>query len=1665
MHLLRRTLSLLTLFLPLTLVLVFGLLALRRFYLTVQGYRVSILQTEVARALGREVKVGSIRIAGRYVYLEDVQVSEKGVPVAAGRIAGARRVVMDFDLRKILLEKDRCVPRFADVWLENPVVHISRDREGRWNFEDLIKPLPERPTRPIAGRIHVVEGTLLYDDEALPRHPKRPATPFQARLTHISGLLRIGPNNVYAWFATAHDADGRLQRAEVNGSYEANKGRLFLKVVADRVDIPRLARRVLPPDTQVAGFASGQLTLVWTPEMRGNVPADLQADFQIEGGTLTSSRLGEPVSNIRGTASLTGVGAEVNLEAEFAGSKLRVAGTIAGLKNPLLRASVKAANLRLQRLLAAAKLQRRFPELRRVQASADLHLQASGPMDNLAISATGPLTVWGHLPDGPILPRPARLQYALSGNAKAPSLRITGILPQVRYDRFTAHNLWLAGVYTGRQAVADFQVQVAGGNVTGRVEIMPQGKQTRYALLARARRVDLARLPQEADRSVGGIVDIDLRAQGQWDKHLPDGMAKVNVYGLKYDKLAFDRVHAFLRSTGDVVRIDPLTVQAATGIATADGYVDIAQKRLNLHFEADQINLSHLPLVELEDRRLPPRGYVYVRDGRVTGSWEDPTVEAMLHAFQLGVEGLAVDYARTHVRGNKTALEIEDGLALRLPASARFSGTIRQLLEEKPQLALTADFNNLEVRDLARLTGSTIAIAGTARGHVQIEGDMAKPYIAISPLTVETASIGFVDFDRMSGALRFDPFQADGTWFLSGFEAMSEKMRVAASASLTSDGRFAIRDVSLDADLDLLKPYVSEYATVKGRIDATGHLEGAFREGEARDLLGSLSLQTTELTLNNQQLGELQGTVDIHGDTLSSNDLALGTREAGIYLAPPASDSLPAFRYDRKQNTFVLDGRVRALTIENLRNLLLQSPYLARTSEKESPEGLEQVFRPFTGALNGVFHVEGPLHNPEAKISWSGEELLFDGQPVQQFTGTALLNRKVLTLEQATLKARDAALTVDGTLVWNQSLFGTLELDNFTLDQLQRWLPGRKELEALKGTVDKIDVQIAGTPSSPELIASLNFSNVQWQDERVLGGRKIAVEDVSIARAVIKEGRIEAQDIQMALRGPQPAFTEATPDTHGEEAPRYEAHASGSIAFSWQTPHFGEDPALNFNISLRNQGLGILTAFVPTATSELDGTINASFTWSGTLKNPVLEGSLEVNADRLRFAGMTTVISDLHAAFALTGDSLRVVRNEQTGQEKVTARLQVINPRNRNAIVTSEPIEMTGDLALRPEVSRPGFRITTERAIFAESPLPLIGSGRAAAELATSDLSVKGTVFEPLIRGTLRVIKPRYIGQADFRMPDPAKEALAGPPLPIKPKFDLKFITEDPVRISATQLAASVRTSTEEPIALTGGLDAPSLTGTLLIEKGTLLFPTARFSIQPGGHVSLRYPYYSVGNFTEPILGVLLNVRATTRLTARSVTGVMRRYTITVEAEGPLYSSAPLQVQTPDEFTPGLPGARGLRLTFTADPPDLALSPAGLERRVIGLLGGQEAIEGLFSQRPDVGTIIGQQLTEVLTGSILPEWFERSGIAGALGLEELTLEYAGLNIGAVRLSGHLTDRLEISYWRRLVGANIPLSDQTWLLKLSYRLGSRTQFSWTRDDRNTNAFLLEGVFRY
>ena len=129
-------------------------------------------------------------------------------------------------------------------------------------------------------------------------------------------------------------------------------------------------------------------------------------------------------------------------------------------------------------------------------------------------------------------------------------------------------------------------------------------------------------------------------------------------------------------------------------------------------------------------------------------------------------------------------------------------------------------------------------------------------------------------------------------------------------------------------------------------------------------------------------------------------------------------------------------------------------------------------------------------------------------------------------------------------------------------------------------------------------------------------------------------------------------------------------------------------------------------------------------------------------------------------------------------------------------------------------------------------------------------------------------------------------------------------------------MTAEVRTNETEPVRLTGSLDSPRLTGKLTIEQGSMVFPTARFTIDRGSEIELRYPFYAVAT-SDPSLGIVLDVTARTRLSATSdISGQRRRYTIIVEARGPLNDNAPLQITDTTDPTVNPFNYRGLRLTF-----------------------------------------------------------------------------------------------------------------------------------------------------
>ncbi len=1809
----RRTLVTILLLVPLAILVGLGVLMVRKFYRGAERDLAPILAAEATRALGHEVTVGKVTLKGGHAYVDDVRVAEGRTLAERGAIAVARQVIVDFDLRTILLTRKLPTPLFGNVMVLDPVARATRDSRGVWNFQDLFKPRPG-PTQPSpVGHVTVVNGIIDYSDAALPRNPKRPLTPVNARFYSVGGDLIFNSDKSVNWEVSGTGTAGKFQSTHVLGSYEPNVKRLFLRVQATGFNMPLLAR-LLPPDVNVtSGLATGRLTLLRSPETvarKTGWPVDIQANVNIASATVVSTRFHEPVQQIGGGATIANDLVTLRLDSGFAGSKLHTEGTVIGFQNPWLNGWATGSGVDLQRALTALNLDARYPALKplmQLQAKADIRADVRGPLNNLDVRASGPVAITGSLGGGVMLPQAGQVQVAFSGPITAPKVVASGMLPRVRFQGYEARRVFASGVYTPTRAAVEFRGEAVGGKITGRAEIVPDGSRTRYLVVARARGVDLSRIPLRlsgasaavlrggSPEKLFGRANADITAQGRLDQRVPSATAEVQALGLRYAGWDADRVRARLRTAGDLVYVEPLVVRDDMGDAIVRGTIDTRTNRLDLRLEAERLDAARFTVLQdsgsepgKSKNQTPLEGLAYLRDGRITGTIGDPQFAARLTAYGVKADRFGFDFAVVEVSGTRESLTIRDGNIYRFPAVAAISGLVHRPFGRNPTLSLVGDFKDLEMQDLVQLTGSNLDVSGTASGAVQIVGLARSPEISAPQISIADARVGDYDFRSITAGLRFEAQEAGGTWHLDDFVAtrlrtnpkLADMTTIRGSASIDGAKRFRLAARATNMDLDLLAPYISDFVAVSGvgEVSADG-ITGVLQDGRAADLMGKLTAGTRGLTVNGVSLGDLHGlspdkpaTLALNGDTVTSDDIAIGTAASGITLVRrDAGRPALYYNYNQADERLSVSGDLRSIEFEKLRHALAKSPYLAAHPESPAAKYLGPTIAPIEGTLGGSFIVSGTTLNPLTDFSWFSERARIEGQDIQTFEGRIVFDHDTITLSgrngktDATLHADETVANAHGSLrltKGSEQIVADADVNSLPLSLLDRWFPAHPILKDLSGTADSIQIQARGVPSNPSLVLSGLVRDIVWIETQATPiapaipasipkasaavsspaatasppvrasqrtfvtrhdlngkpiqlettGREFRVRRLDASTIYINDpanpNKLRAEDIHVTLDEQSSAPTAGAPANRqpppkppatGPQPPRtpvnYVIYGAGEMDFDWQNLDALSDPNVDFRVRIPEQGLGLLAALTPTtrhdtpddltATSDLAGTIVANVRWRGTLKEPIIRGNVLVNADHIRVARMTTQLKNLKADLVFTDDALRV--------REFSTQTQVINPKTGAAVRTSDPatpLRITGELPLRnnvamtprlqvwpPRITGSSLHVTGANLRLAEAPLPGLASGRLVADDLFTDLNIGGTIFRPVVRGTIG------ISQADFRAPDNFGLASRPSAAFAAPIFDLSFVVGKNVRIGASQLTATVHTEPGAPVTLRGDVlakDSINLAGNLIIDKGTLNLPTARFVVQRGGTVALRYPSYdftggvaSAGS--EPALGIVVNLAATTRLTATSINGARKRYTITVDARGPINTSAPLRIGEAGSAGAGLLGERSLQLTFKTDPNDLALSSAGLQQRIVGLLGGQDAIESIFSRSPDVGRLLRTQLTEALSNSFLPELFERLGLGHALGLEEFSIDINELNAFTLRVSRQLFGPLYATYTRRLSGSTASgtagsLENYGWEFKLSYRfpitlLQTNFQFSYSIDDQRTNAYLLEGVFKF
>jgi hypothetical protein len=324
-------------------------------------------------------------------------------------------------------------------------------------------------------------------------------------------------------------------------------------------------------------------------------------------------------------------------------------------------------------------------------------------------------------------------------------------------------------------------------------------------------------------------------------------------------------------------------------------------------------------------------------------------------------------------------------------------------------------------------------------------------------------------------------------------------------------------------------------------------------------------------------------------------------------------------------------------------------------------------------------------------------------------------------------------------------------------------------------------------------------------------------------------------------------------------------------------------------------------------------------------------------------------------------------------------------------------------------------------------------------------LRIAGDFRSPVIAGAILTEDTTLTLPAAFPQPE-------GTPTPpaVNPRFDLALILGPDTWLTNP----SVRLQLDGRLPVSGTLAAPQVRGTLLVERGTLTFPTARFRVN--GEIEVAYAPALAGEQSAPIR---VDLEAVARVRGRDpATGRSQQYTVTLLARGPLSMTPTEETGAPFEPPGSSEGTRvgQLSIQASADPP---LS----QRQILELIGRVGALQGILAGGANVQDVLRQEVEQALTTSVVPALFLpfESAVEEALGLEEFGIDVAFREPIQVRLGKQIVGGFWASYARSLTGSN-----ERYQLELYYRVSTRLRFGYRIEEPfRRRTLFLNGTFRF
>jgi autotransporter translocation and assembly factor TamB len=1310
------------------------------------------------------------------------------------------------------------------IQLERPHLHLTRDAQGRWNIDALLRRPPRRAEVQIPFELTSTEGTLEFRDAFV-----RPVVRQSLRLASVQ--IRQPGRSMVVWAEGHSPGTGALQLTAVSDG-----ARWRLNLAAERLRWATVAP-YLPTDALRLRDGEGALQL----EML-SLPNRPLRFAGVAQGTLSGARYQRtplPWHEVQFSLSFT---------ESFLTGQLHTRDGHLGFSGALEKHARGQGWRYAFRLRAhgadAAAIERLLMQGGRHSETRHWHATGRYSLQLQAVGSWLPRKGWRHLIAQSHAAGKVQLERLDTAQGRFEQIEVPLLLTRGRLRLLDAHATFGGGVL---RVNALAHLDAAG---------------TAFQLSALAHAIRLERLPLLRDQKLSGTVSVQLLGEGTLEK--PRLMANLLSDALRYEGTPLGTLRARLHYQNQRLQIPVAILQGAIGsvqLAGSVGLEKVSTPTLDIDFGADEVDLNRLAsLLGYNSgnqggdagKTLRLDGIAYLR-GRLTGTRSHPTIRAQTAIFDGRVGDIGMELVAARVILDKHRISLPEIIVYRRTAVAQASGEVELPSEEGTRPLRFKAQGRISDFDLATLTEwseSPVKLAGLANlsfsangtpEQFEITGELTGGKVQLDKLIADSAATPFrLTRHERETVLQLDSVQVQ----LREGIAQGQVQLTLQDAGTSLQAAWNAHSVPLS----ILAPYLPESYHLNGVLNTQGRLEGFLDALHAES-----TWHLTHLNLNGVALGEAtghaawlpqveslltpEGSGGIQEILLAKQRVegAKGTLTLQAMLnAPEGRILLDTLRYTPETATIEAQGALEAIPVSWVRQLMLALPV-------EVPPDLPERTDTLNGTLSARWQLSGTTEKPQLAFDGQALHITWNGRSLGELQARGNWSQEQLDF-QVRWQAESSRLEAKGSLQ-DETLNAEMELSQFPLEWLQLWEPS---LPPIKGILD-LTMLATGSPKQPELTLSATVQRLELplsspSDPSDLSGGSNAsqpptfpIDQLLFSRIEVREGAITTEDALIQVRD-------------------YRARLSGQLPFRWSSRTIPRDEPISVHLTIKEQPLRLLELFLPIDVERTAGTLNARLDIEGTLNELKPRGELQIAQGSLALESFSTYLHELGLQVEFDGQQARIVqaqaRSSAGGQLDLTGAIDVAR---------EEPV-----LALSGRLQR--FTLNEPR-------LPMGGSARGHLD---GEFSLRGTLKKPQLAAHLKVLDGFLSLPAEMQM------AQGGFALPANPELNVQIQVAPGFTLRNPNLDARM----EGALQISGTLGEPRASGTFSLQGGALNLPTARLRLQPESLILLTYPHTTPTG--ETIARLELDVRATTTVVALDYTGDPQRYRVELDIRGPL---------------------------------------------------------------------------------------------------------------------------------------------------------------------------------